>query len=487
MTNDKAAATADSFDVIVIGGGPAGYPTAIRAAQNGLKVACIDEWKNHDGSAAFGGTCLNAGCIPSKALLESTELYHRAQAEFAAHGIRTSGVEMDVAAMQKRKSAIVRGMTQGILALFKGAGVTPLQGHGRLLRAQQVEFTPNEGGKRTLSARHVVLATGSVPVELKVAPFDGTRIIDSWGALELAAVPKRLGVIGAGVIGLELGSVWRRLGAQVTVLEALPDFLAIADQQLAREALKALKKTGLDIRMGARVTGAAVKGKEVAVTWLDAQNAAAGEQSLTVDTLIVAVGRRPFTDGLLADGTGVAVDERGFIKVDDHCRTGVEGVWAVGDVVRGPMLAHKGKEEGVMVADLIAGRYGHTNYEVIPSVIYTAPEIAWVGLTEEQVKKSGRPYKTGVFPFLASGRARAMEAAGGFAKVIADKADDTILGVHIIGPMAGELIAEAVLAMEYSASAEDLQRTIHAHPTLSEAVHEAALAADRRAIDSLNR
>jgi len=474
---------ADSFDVIVIGGGPAGYPAAIRAAQNGLSVACIDEWKNHDGSAAFGGTCLNAGCIPSKALLESTELYHRAHAEFAVHGIKAAGVEMDVGAMQKRKAGIVKTMTGGILALFKSAGVTALQGHGRLLPGRQVEFTPHEGEKRTLSAGNVVLASGSVPVELKVAPFDGKRIIDSWGALELTAVPKRLGVIGAGVIGLELGSVWRRLGAEVVVLEALDDFLAIADQQLAREALKALKKTGLDIRTGAKVTGAAVKGKEVAVTYVDGK----GEQSLTVDTLIVAVGRKPFTSGLLAEGTGVAVDERGFIKVDDHCRTGVDGVWAIGDVVRGPMLAHKGKEEGVMVADLIAGRYGHTNYNVIPSVIYTAPEIAWVGQTEEQVKASGRPYKTGVFPFLASGRARAMEAAGGFAKVIADKQDDTILGVHIIGPMAGELVAEAVLAMEYKGTAEDLQRTVHAHPTLSEAVHEAALAADKRAIDSINR
>ena len=474
---------ADSFDVIVIGGGPAGYPAAIRAAQNGLSVACIDEWKNHDGTAAFGGTCLNAGCIPSKALLESTELYHRAHSEFALHGIKTAGVEMDVGAMQKRKAGIVKTMTGGILALFKSAGVTPLQGHGKLLPGRQVEFTSHEGEKRTLTAKHVVLASGSVPVELKVAPFDGKRIIDSWGALELTAVPKRLGVIGAGVIGLELGSVWRRLGAEVVVLEALESFLAIADQQLAREALKALKKTGLDIRTGAKVTAASVKGKEVAVTYTDAQ----GEQSLSVDTLIVAVGRRPFTNGLLAEGTGVTVDERGFIKVNDHCQTGVEGVWAIGDVVRGPMLAHKGKEEGVMVADLIAGRYGHTNYNVIPSVIYTTPEIAWVGQTEEQVKAAGRPYKIGVFPFLASGRARAMEAAGGFAKVIADKEDDTILGVHIIGPMAGELVAEAVLAMEYKATTEDLQRTIHAHPTLSEAVHEAALAADKRAIDSINR
>jgi dihydrolipoamide dehydrogenase len=474
---------AEAFDVIVIGGGPAGYPAAIRAAQNGLSVACIDEWKNHDGSAAFGGTCLNAGCIPSKALLESTELYHRAREEFAVHGIQTPGVSMDVATMQKRKSGIVKKMTDGILALFKGAGVVPLQGHGRLLPGRQVEFKSHQGEVRTLSARHVVLASGSSPIELKSAPFDGKRIIDSWGALEIATVPRRLGVIGAGVIGLELGSVWRRLGSEVIVLEALEKFLAIADQQLAREAAKQFKRLGMDIRTGAKVTGAAVNGDVVKVAYTDAN----GEQSLEVDTLVVAVGRRPFTADLLGEGTGVQVDARGFITVDEKCRTGVEGIWAIGDCVRGPMLAHKGKEEGAMVADLIAGRYGEVNYSVVPSVIYTAPEIAWVGETEEQVKAGGRPYKVGVFPFLASGRARAMEGTQGFVKLIADEADDRILGVHIIGLMAGELIAEAVLAMEYSASAEDLQRTIHAHPTLSEALHEAALAADHRAIDNLNR
>ncbi|HTV80251.1 MAG TPA: dihydrolipoyl dehydrogenase [Steroidobacteraceae bacterium] len=474
---------ADSFDVIVIGGGPAGYPAAIRAGQNGLSVACIDEWKNHDGTATFGGTCLNAGCIPSKALLESTELYHRAREEFAVHGIQVPDVSMDVGTMQKRKSGIVRKMTDGVLALLKGAGVTALQGHGRLLPDRKVEFKSHQGETRTLSARHVVLASGSAPIELKSAPFDGKRIIDSWGALELTAVPRRLGVIGAGVIGLELGSVWRRLGSEVVVLEALDTFLAIADQQLAREAAKQFKKLGMDIRTGTKVTGATVKGDTVSVRYTDGK----GEQSLEVDTLVIAVGRRPYTTGLLAEGTGVQLDPRGFIQVDDKCRTDAEGVWAVGDCVRGPMLAHKGKEEGVMVADLIAGHYGEVNYHVVPSVIYTAPEIAWVGETEEQVKASGRPYKVGVFPFMASGRARALESTQGFAKLIADKASDEILGVHVIGPMAGELIAEAVLAMEYSASAEDLQRTIHAHPTLSEALHEAALAADKRAIDNLNR
>jgi dihydrolipoamide dehydrogenase len=473
----------DSFDVIVIGGGPAGYPAAIRAAQNKLSVACIDEWKNKDDTAAFGGTCLNAGCIPSKALLESTELYHRAHEEFAAHGIKAPNVTMDVTQMQKRKSGIVKTMTQGILALFKAAGVTPLQGHGKLLSGKRVEFTAHDGTRRELTAKHIILASGSAPIELRSAPFQAPHIVDSWGALDLDAVPKRLGVIGAGVIGLELGSVWRRLGAETVVLEALPEFLAIADQQLAKEALRHFKKQGMDVRLGAKVTGAKVNNGAVDVTYTDDK----GEQKLTVDRLVVAIGRRPYTKDLLGADTGVQIDERGFIKVDHECRTGVEGIWAIGDCVRGPMLAHKGKEEGVTVADRIAGNYGEVNYKVIPSVIYTAPEIAWVGLTEEQVKAEGKAYKTGVFPFLASGRARAMEQAQGFAKVIASKDDDEILGVHIVGPMAGELIAEAVLAMEYSASSEDLQRTIHAHPTLSEAVHEAALAADKRAIDSLNR
>jgi dihydrolipoamide dehydrogenase len=474
---------ADNFDVIVIGGGPAGYPAAIRAAQNRFTVACIDEWKNLDGAAAFGGTCLNAGCIPSKALLESSELLYRAQKEFAVHGIQVGSVGLDLAAMQKRKATIVKGMTGGILQLFKAAGVTPLQGHGKLLPGKKVQFTAHDGTQRELTAKHVILATGSAPMELRSAPFDGKNIVDSWGALEFNAVPKRLGVIGAGVIGLELGSVWKRLGAQVTVLEALPDFLAIADQQLAKEALRHFKKQELDIRLGAKVSGAKVVNGAVEVTYTDAK----GEQTVTVDKLVVCIGRRPYTKDLLAEGTGVQLDQRGFIKVDHECRTGVEGIWAVGDCVRGPMLAHKGKEEGVMAADLIAGHFAEVNYKTVPSVIYTAPEIAWVGQTEEQVKASGRAYKTGVFPFLASGRAKAMEAAAGFAKIISAQDDDEILGVHIIGPLAGELIAECVLALEYSASTEDLQRTIHAHPTLSEAVHEAALAADKRAIDSINR
>ena len=471
------------YDVVVIGGGPAGYPAAIRAGQNGLKVACIDGWRNRDGSYAFGGTCLNAGCIPSKALLESSELWHRAQYEFAVHGIKAGSLSLDLAAMQKRRATIVRNMTGGIASLLKGAGVTGIFGTGKLLADRVVEVTGTDGKVSRLRARHVVLASGSVPTELKSLPFDDQRIIDSWGALELEAVPKRLCVIGAGVIGLELGSVWRRLGAEVVMLEALESLLPMADAQLAAEAGKHFRKLGLDIHLGAKVSGAAAGKGGVSVQYADAN----GAQSLVVDKLVVAVGRRPNTKDLLGAGTGVKLDERGFISVDEQCATGVENVWAVGDVVRGPMLAHKGKEEGVAVADRIAGKYAHVNYALIPSVIYTAPEIAWVGQTETQLKAANVEFKVGVFPFAASGRARTMESSAGFVKFIAARATDEILGVHIIGPMAGELIAEAVLAMEFRGSAEDLQRTIHAHPTLAEALHEAALAADKRAIDNLNR
>jgi dihydrolipoamide dehydrogenase len=473
----------DLYDVVVIGGGPAGYPAAIRAGQNKLKVACVDEWINTDGSFAFGGTCLNAGCIPSKALLESSELYQRAKDEFSVHGIKIDGLTLDLAAMQKRRASVVKTMTGGITALFRSNGVTGIQGHGRLLPGNKVLVTAPDGTEKTLEAKHVILASGSVPVRLRNVPHDGKLIVDSWNALEFDAVPARLGVIGAGVIGLELGSVWRRLGSEVTVLEALEQFLPIADAAIAKEAQRHFKKQGLDIKLGAKVSSAAAAGAAVDVVYTDAQ----GEHTLQVDKLVVAVGRKPFTQGLLAEGTGVKLDARGFIEVDDHCRTGVPNVWAVGDVVRGPMLAHKGKEEGVMVADLIAGHFAEVNYKVIPSVIYTAPEIAWVGQTEEQVKASGRPYKVGTFPFAASGRARAMEAAQGLAKIVSAKDDDEVLGIHVIGPMAGELISEAVLAMEYSASTEDIQRTIHAHPTLSEAIHEAALAVDKKAIDSINR
>ena len=367
--------------------------------------------------------------------------------------------------------------------MLKSAGVTALQGHGKLLKGRKVEFTAHDGSKQELIGKHIVLASGSVPTELKSMAFDGKNIADNWGALDFDSVPKKLAVVGAGIIGLELGSVWRRLGSEVVILEALENFLAVADQGLAKEAARHFKKQGLDIKLGAKVSGAKSSANGVEVTYADAS----GSHTLNVDKLIVCVGRKPFTGNLLGDGTGVTVDERGFIEVDEHCKTRAENVWAVGDCVRGPMLAHKAKDEGVMVGDMIAGKYGHMNYNTIPSVIYTAPEIAWVGQTEEQVKASGRPYKIGQFPFAASGRARAMESTAGFVKLIAAQDDDEVLGVHIIGPLAGELIAEAVLAMEYSASSEDLQRTIHAHPTLSEALHEAALAADKRAIDNINK
>ena len=483
----------DKYDVIVIGAGPAGYVAAIRAGQHGLKVACIDKWKNYDGSTAFGGTCLNAGCIPSKALLESSELYHRAQEEFATHGISTGEVSMDIAAMQKRKNGIVKQLTGGITALFKANKVTGLQGSGQFLGDGKVRFVSHEGEESVLEADDVVLASGSEPIELSSVPFDGKAVVDSWGALEFDAgarfddlfdaVPPRLGVIGGGVIGLELGSVWKRLGSDVTVLEAMNDFLFMADRQIAKDAQRQFKRQGLDVRLGARVTGSDVTDRGVTLKYEDK----AGQHELEVDKVVVAVGRRPHTEDLLAEGTGVELDQRGFIQVDEECRTGVAHVWAVGDVVRGPMLAHKGSEEGVMVADLIAGEVAEVNYDLIPSIIYTAPEVAWVGKTEEQVKESGIHYKVGTFSFAANGRAKGMEQAVGLVKIIASADDDLIIGAHIVGPMAGELIGEIVLGMEFSASAEDLQRTIHAHPTLSEAVHEAALAVDKRAIHAINK
>ncbi|HEX7060677.1 MAG TPA: dihydrolipoyl dehydrogenase [Woeseiaceae bacterium] len=474
---------AKSYDVIVIGAGPGGYIAAIRAAQNGMNVACIDEWRNPDGKHTFGGTCLNAGCIPSKALLESSELVHRAQHEFSKHGIKVSGVEIDLAAMQKRKAGIVRQLTGGIAGLFKANKVEGLVGHGKLLADRKVEFTPQgDGQPEILEARYVILASGSAPVELKVAPFDGEVVVDSWGALEFSGVPRRLGVIGCGIIGLELGSVWNRLGSEVVILEAVDEFLPTVDRDIAKEAQKQFKSQGLTIQLGAKVTSARRSGDAVTVEY----EADGNRQSLEFDRLVVAVGRRPFTDGLLAEDCGIQVDERGFIPVDRECRTRVKGVFAIGDCVRGPMLAHKGSEEGVMAADLIAGDVAEMNYDVVPSVIYTAPEIAWVGKTEREVKDSGRAYKTGSFPFAANGRAKALEQTPGMVKIVSAADDDEILGVHVLGPMAGELIAEAVLAMEFSASTEDLQRTIHAHPTLAESMHEAALAADKRALNYPN-
>jgi dihydrolipoamide dehydrogenase len=473
----------DSFDVIVIGGGPGGYPAAIRAAQLGMKAACIDDWQNYDGSRAFGGTCLNAGCIPSKALLESSELFHRAQEEFSAHGIQTGGVKLDLDTMQARKAGIVKQLTGGIGQLFKANKVTGLQGRGRFLGDGKVEYTDPDGKTSTLQGKHVVLAAGSNPIELKSVPFDGKQVVDSWGALEFDAVPATLGVIGAGVIGLELGSVWKRLGAEVTILEALDTFLPAADAQIARDAQRQFKKQGLDIRLGAKVQSAKAGKKGVTLSYEDKD----GTHELTVEKVIVCVGRRPCSEGLLGEGTGVEVDERGFVKVDHECRTGVKNVWAVGDLVRGPMLAHKATEEGVMVAELIAGKIAEVNYEVIPSVIYTAPEIAWVGKSEAQAKEAGIDYKVGTFPFAPNGRAKAMEQASGMVKLIANKRDDSIIGAHIIGPMAGELISELVVAMEFQASIEDIQRTVHAHPSLAEVIHEAALATDGKALHGVNK
>jgi dihydrolipoamide dehydrogenase len=472
-----------SFDVVVIGAGPAGYVAAIRAAQHGKTVACIDEWKNKDGKNAFGGTCLNAGCIPSKALLESSELFHRAQHEFKKHGINTDSVELDLAVMQKRRASIVRQLTGGVAGLLKANKIEGLAGHGKLLAGKQVEFAPVDGDFEIIDAKNVILASGSSPIEIGIAPFDGDRIVDSWDALEFDAVPEHLGVVGAGVIGLELGSVWSRLGSKVTVLEAMDDFLFMADRDVAKVAAKDFKQQGLDIKLGAKVTAAKAGKDGVEVSYEDKD----GSQSIAVDKLVVAVGRRPHTDNLFAEDAGIQLDERGFIVVDDECRTRVKGVYAVGDCVRGPMLAHKGSEEGVMAADLIAGETAELNYDVIPSVIYTAPEIAWVGKNEAEIKESGVAYKTGTFPFAASGRAKAMEQTSGMVKVISSKSDDEILGIHIVGPMAGELISEAVLALEFSASTEDLQRTIHAHPSLAEAVHEAALAVDNKALNYPNR
>lgn len=472
-----------SYDVVVIGAGPAGYVAAIRAAQHGMKVACIDEWQNRDGKFAFGGTCLNAGCIPSKAMLESSELFHRAQHEFKKHGIKIGTVELDVATMQKRRAGIVRQLTNGIAGLFKANKIDGLVGHGKLLAGKKVEFTPADGDVEIIDASNVIIATGSQPIELPFAKFDGKDIVDSWDALEFDAVPKRLGVIGAGVIGLELGSVWGRLGSEVTIIEAMHDFLFMADREVAAVAGKDFKKQGLDIKLGAKLTGAKTGKTGITVEYEDAGIPA----TIEVDKLVVAVGRRPYTGNLLAEDSGIQLDDRGFIQVDDECRTRVKGVYAVGDCVRGPMLAHKGSEEGVMAADQIAGETAEVNYDVIPSVIYTAPEIAWVGQTEQEIKESGRAYKTGSFPFAASGRAKAMEQVSGMVKIISAQDDDEILGVHIVGPMAGELISEAVLAMEFSASTEDIQRTIHAHPSLAEAVHEASLAVDKKALNYPNK
>lgn len=473
----------ETYDVVVIGGGPAGYPAAIRAAQLGLKTACIDAWLNRDNTPAFGGTCLNAGCIPSKALLESSEIYHRARHEFGNHGVGVGEVTLDLAQMLKRKDTISRSLTSGIKTLFGSNKVTGLFGTGRMLGNGQVEFKGHDGATQVLEAKHVVIATGSEPVNLKVAPFDGARIVDSWGALEFAEVPKRLGVIGAGVIGVELGSVWSRLGAKTVLLEALPTFLPMVDAQVAKEAQRQLTKQGLDIRLGAKVTGARA-GKSGVTVEFEQDGKAQKEE---FDKLIVAVGRKPYTRGLGFEAAGIALDERGFVKVDERYRTSAPNVYAIGDVIGGLMLAHKAIEEGVALAEQLAGHHAQVNYNAVPSVVYTTPEIAWVGKSEEQAKAAGFQVKTGVSSFMASGRAKALEQAVGIVKVISDVKTDRILGVHMVGPYASELIAESVLALEYAASTEDVALTMHAHPTLSETFHDAVLLVDGRAIHSVNK
>jgi dihydrolipoamide dehydrogenase len=468
-----------SFDVVVIGAGPGGYIAAIRAAQLGLATACIDEWKNAKGGPAPGGTCTNIGCIPSKALLQSSENYEHAGRHFKDHGIEIGSLGLDLGRMLARKDTVVKQNNDGILYLFRKNKVQFFHGRGSF-GGRQGEAYEVRVGDETLVARHVIVATGSNPRALPGVAFDEQRVLSNDGALSIPEVPKKLGVIGAGVIGLEMGSVWRRLGAEVTVLEALPAFLGAVDEQIAREAAKAFAKQGLGIHLGVRIDAVKSTKSGVTVSYTDGTGVA---QVLACERLIVSIGRVPNTTGLAAEAVGLALDERGFVAVDDHCRTNLPNVWAIGDVVRGPMLAHKAEEEGVAVAERIAGQHGHVNFNTIPWVIYTSPEIAWVGQTEQQLKAAGRAYRAGTFPFSANGRARAFGDTTGLVKFLADAATDEILGVHMIGPMASELIAEAVVAMEFRASSEDIARICHAHPSLAEATKEAALAVDKRTLN----
>ncbi|CDM25068.1 dihydrolipoyl dehydrogenase [Castellaniella defragrans] len=473
---------AKQFDVIVIGAGPGGYIAAIRAAQLGLAVACVDAWTSPAGKPAPGGTCTNVGCIPSKALLQSSEHYEQLNHHFAEHGITAKGVSLDLAKLIGRKDTVVRQNNEGILFLFKKNKVSFFHGTGSLAAKTDFGWSVKVSGKtdEDLEGRHVIVATGSSARALPGVPFDEELILSNDGALRIPAVPKKLGIVGAGVIGLEMGSVWRRLGAEVTILEALPEFLGAVDRDVAKEAQKALTKQGLDIQTGVRIGEVKTSAKGVSVQYTDAAGA---EQKLSVNHLIVSIGRVPNTAGLGADVVGLKLDERGFVVVDEDCRSNLANVWAVGDVVRGPMLAHKAEEEGVAVAERIAGQHGHVNFDTIPWVIYTSPEVAWVGKTEQALKAEGRDYKAGSFPFMANGRARALGDTTGFVKILADAKTDEVLGVHIVGPMASELIAEAVTIMEFRGAAEDIARICHAHPTLSEAVKEAALAVDKRTLN----
>jgi dihydrolipoamide dehydrogenase len=468
----------DQYDVVVIGGGPGGYVAAIRCAQLGLHTACVDEWRTPEGKPALGGTCLNVGCIPSKALLDSSHYYHHLRHGLAAHGITARDVRLDVGVMQARKEKVVRTLTGGVEALFLKHKITWLQGRGSLSGGRRVAVRRHGGAELEVEAKHIIIATGSVPTALTDAPFDGERIVDSSGALAFSDVPKRLAVIGGGVIGLELGSVWHRLGSEVTILNRGERLLGRIEEDLAAEAHRQLTNQGLHIRLGARVTEVSVGRNEVSLSFSDA----GGQQKLRADRLLVATGRRPNTEGLNAAGVRLALDEHGFIAVDEHCRTNLAGVYAIGDVVRGAMLAHKASEEGVAVAERIAGQAGHVNYGTIPWVIYTWPEIAWVGRTSRQLKEDGQDFRAGTFPFVGNGRAHAMGEPAGLVKILSDGKTDRVLGVHIIGPYASELISEAVTVMEFGGAAEDIARTVHAHPTLSEALHEAALAVGGRAL-----
>ena len=473
----------EKYDVVIIGSGPAGYVAAIKAAQLGLKVACVEQWLDDSNNIQLGGTCLNVGCIPSKALLDSSHKFADVRDNLAVHGISVKKADIDIPAMLARKDQIVSQLTGGITGLFKHNGVTPISGVGKVLVGAKVEVTDNKGNVQVLDASNVIIAAGSVPVSIAPAPIDDEHIIDSTGALMLTEVPVRLGVIGAGVIGLELGSVWRRLGSEVVMLEALDEFLPMMDVQIAKEAGKIFKKQGLDIRLGARVIGTEVKKGKVEVTY----TSAGGEHTELFDKLIVAVGRRPRSEDLFSSDSGITLDERGFIYVNDNCETEAPHVYAVGDIVRGLMLAHKASEEGVMVVERIAGKQAQMNYDCVPSVIYTHPEIAAVGQTEQELKADGIECKIGVFPFAASGRALAANDSDGIVKMIADAETDRILGCHIIGPSAADLVQQVVIAMEFGSSAEDLALTVFGHPTLSEAVHEAALAVDGQAIHIANR
>ncbi|HEX9435143.1 MAG TPA: dihydrolipoyl dehydrogenase [Burkholderiales bacterium] len=468
----------DSFDVVVIGGGPGGYIAAIRAAQLGLKTACIDEWRGADGKPALGGTCTNVGCIPSKALLQSSEYYAQAGHEFADHGVKVKGLDLDLAQMMKRKDKVVKGSNDGVVYLFKKNKIQFFHGRGSFAKggADGYEIAV---GKETVKGKHIIVATGSVPRALPGAAFDEKLILSNTGALTIPEVPKRLGVIGAGVIGLEMGSVWRRLGAEVTILEALPAFLGAVDDTIAKEATKIFAKQGLKIELGVKIGPVDVK-KIVKVQYTGSDNSS---KTLECDRLIVSIGRLPNTEGLNAVAVGLKVDERSFIAVDGDCRTNLPNVWAIGDVVRGPMLAHKAEEEGAAVAERIVGQKPHVDFNTVPWVIYTTPEIAWVGETEQQLKARGAEYRSGSFPFSANARARALGDTSGLVKFLADAKTDQILGVHIIGPFAGELIAEAVVAMEFRGSAEDIGMICHAHPSLSEAMKDAALAVDKRALN----